>query len=35
VAFTVTGNGETWSVLWEADDKGEPYIQFAGSGLVG
>lgn len=33
--FTVTGNGETWSVLWEADDKGEPYIGFAGSGIVG
>lgn len=32
--FAVTGNGETWSVLWESGRDGEPYIHFAGTGLV-
>ncbi|MCL2780507.1 MAG: hypothetical protein FWD74_03280 [Actinomycetia bacterium] len=30
--FTVTGDGETWSVLWEPNNSGEPYIHFAGPG---
>lgn len=32
--LTVTGDGETWSVLWETDDRGDPYLHFAGTGLV-
>lgn len=32
--FTVSGNDEVWSVLWELDQNGEPYIHFAGVGLV-
>lgn len=32
--FTVAGNGEVWSVLWEPDGDGVPYIHFAGTGLV-
>lgn len=32
--FSVTGNGETWSVLWDFDEQGEPYIHFAGPGLA-
>jgi hypothetical protein len=32
--FTVAGNGEVWSVLWEPDANGDPYIHFAGTGLV-
>jgi hypothetical protein len=32
--FAVTGDGETWTVLWEPDDDGQPYIHYAGPGLA-
>jgi len=32
--FTVAGNGEVWSILWEPDGDGEPYIHVAGTGLA-
>ena len=32
--FTVGGSGEVWSILWEPDQDGEPYINFAGTGLA-
>lgn len=32
--FSVAGDGEVWSVLWDFDDQGEPYVHFAGPGLA-